>query len=82
VADVEHLTGVGSRGHQGMLAEHLGVAIGGTVFLFPVHLADGRVDVDGHRGLSRSGTESPSSREQLLAQSVELADVPVTPMSV
>ena len=36
MADVEDLTGVGSSGTQGVLAECLGVAAGGTLLLLAV----------------------------------------------
>ncbi len=35
VADVEDLTGVSTGRHQGVLAEHFGVAVGGALFLLP-----------------------------------------------
>ena len=43
---VEHLAGVGPGGEQGVVTEHLGVAVGGTGLLLAGHLADGGVEID------------------------------------
>jgi hypothetical protein len=75
MADVEDLTGVGSSGTQGVLAECLGVAAGGTLLLLAVDLFDGAVDVDGHRGFARSSPEGPGPNQQLLTQRIEQAGV-------
>src|SRR5665213_773436 len=74
--DVEDLTGVGPGGNQGVLSEHARVAIASALLLLAVDLLDGRVDVDGHRLLARTGAERPGPRQHLPAETIELADVP------
>ena len=68
LADMQDLPGVGPGGDQRMFAEHSGVAIGSPLFLLPIDLLDGGVDVDGHRGIARTGTEVPCPGEHLLRQ--------------
>jgi hypothetical protein len=47
-ADVEHLAGAGPRGDEGVIAEHVGVAIARPTLGLAAHLADGRVEIDDH----------------------------------
>jgi hypothetical protein len=72
---VEDLAGVGPGSDQRMLAEDTGVAIGSTLLLLPINLLDGGVDVDSHRGITRTGTERPRPGQHLLSEGVELSDV-------
>src|SRR5664280_2594308 len=58
-----------------MVAEHLRVAVGGTLLLVAVDLTDGGVDVDGQRPCARAGTYGPGPGQHCLAQGVELANV-------
>ena len=48
---MQHLSGIRPCGEQRMVAEHMGVAVGGCLLGLAVHLGDRRVDVDGHGGL-------------------------------
>ena len=74
-ADVEHLARPGPDGDQGVVAEHLGVAIAGTVFGLAAHLADGGVEVDDQLLGPRSGPEGPRPAQRLAQHPVELTDV-------
>ncbi len=74
-ADMEHLAGVGSRGEEGVIAEHVGVAIARPTLGLAAHLADGRVEVDDHLGRPGPRAERPGSSQRLGEHGVELADV-------
>jgi hypothetical protein len=71
----EHLAGVGPGGQQRVVAEGVGVAVGGALVVVAVDLAHGGVQVHGHRPITGTPAGRPRAREQLLAQPVELADV-------
>ena len=45
------------------------------LILLPIDLLDGGVDIDGHRGIARTGTELPRVGQHLLSGGVELADM-------
>ena len=45
-AGMEHLAGVGPRGDEGVIAEHVGVAKARPCLGLAAHLADGRVEID------------------------------------
>jgi hypothetical protein len=71
----EHLAAVGTGGEQRMLAEGVGVAVGGALLVVAVHLADGGVQVM-VIGPSPGRPSRPRAREQRLGEPVELADMP------
>src|ERR1039458_8899253 len=73
--DVEDLARVCTRAEQWVVAEHLGVTERGTLFVVPVHGADRRVDVDGHRLGTGPRAKRPRPGEHRLGELVELADV-------
>jgi hypothetical protein len=54
---VQHLTGVGARRQQRVIAERLGVAVRGALLVLAVDLADRRVQIDRHRRVARSGAQ-------------------------
>ena len=74
-AGMEDLSGGGQGGQDRVVAELLGVAIGGTVLLLAVDLVDGRVDVDDEAFVTRSRPERPRGAEGLADDPLELADV-------
>jgi len=76
MSDVEDLAGVGPGRNQRVLSEHARVAVSRALLLSAIDLLDGRVDVDGHRLFARTGAERPGPRQQLPAETIELADVP------
>ena len=60
---------------DGVVAEHLGIAIAGSVLGLAAHLADGGVEVDHQLLGSRSGPEGPCPAQRLGEHPVELTDV-------
>jgi hypothetical protein len=74
-AGVQHLAGVVAGGHQGVVAQDLGVAEGGTGLVGAGHLADGGVDIDDQSTLTGPGTDSPGSLQHLAHHRFELADM-------
>src|SRR5664280_1068836 len=58
-----------------MVAEHLRVAVGGTLLLVAVDLTDGGLDALSEAVLTRAGTYGPGPGQHCLAQGVELANV-------
>jgi hypothetical protein len=48
----EHLAGVGPGGQQRVVAEGVGVAVGGALVVVAVDLAHGGVQVHGHRPIT------------------------------
>ena len=72
---MQHLAGVGPGGQQRVVAESTGVAVGGAVFGFAVHLADRRVQIDRHRRAAGPGARRPGPPDRLGDHGVELADV-------
>ena len=73
--DVEHLARPCPDGDEGVVTEHLGVAIAGTVFGLAAHLADGGVEVDDELLGPRSRPEGPGPAQRLCQHPVELTDV-------
>ena len=73
---VQHLTAVGPGGEQRVIAEHVGVAEPGTLFLFAVDRTDRRVDVDHQRIGAGTGTGRPRPLQGLADDGFELADMP------
>ena len=59
-----------------VVAAHSRVAVGGTVFLFAVHLTDRRIEIDRHRRVARTGARRPCPADRLGDDFVELADMP------
>jgi hypothetical protein len=72
---MEDLTGLGPHRHQRVVAEDVGVAVGGALLQLAVDLADGRVEIDHHRLGARTGSERPGPSDRLGDHLVELADV-------
>jgi hypothetical protein len=71
----EHLAGVGTAGNQRVVAEGVGVAVGSTLLVVAVHLADRGVQVHGHRPVAWSRPSGPRPAQDLLTDPVELAGV-------
>ena len=74
-ADMEHLAGVGPRGEEGVIAEHVGVAKARPALGLAAHLADGRVEVDDHLVRPGPRPERPGPAQRLGEHGVELTDV-------
>jgi hypothetical protein len=74
-AGVEHLTGVGPAGQDGVVAEHLGVAERRSLLVVALDLTDGRVHVDHQPGRARAGAERPRPAQHLTHHRLELADM-------
>src|SRR5262249_60669672 len=69
----EHLAGVGPAGHDGVIAQHLGVAERGALLAFAFDLADRRVDIN-HQTLGAGpGAQGPRPAENLADHGFELA---------
>jgi hypothetical protein len=73
---MEDLTGPGPHRHQRVVAEDVGVAVGGALFQLAVDLADRRVEIDHHRSVARARSERPGPSGRLGHHLVELADGP------
>lgn len=69
---MEDLAGVGPSGQDRVIAEHLGVAMGGASFEPAEHLSDGRVDVDHQLIGTRTGPEGPRTFERVTDHLLEL----------
>jgi hypothetical protein len=76
MAGVQHLTGVSTGGNKRVVAQGVGVAVGGALLVVAVHLAHGGVQVHGHRPIAWAGTGGPGPGEELLGEPVELAHMP------
>ena len=74
-ADVEDLARPRPHGDQGVVAEHLGVAIAGSVLGLAAYLADGGVEVDDELVGPRSRSECPGPAQRLAQHPVQLTDV-------
>ena len=75
-AGVQDLARARGHGEQGVVAAGVGVGeLRPPGLLQAVGLADGRVEIDGERGLSRPGTRGPGPGEQLPTHRVELQGV-------
>ena len=73
---MDHIRGARHDRQQRVVAPHVVVGeLGATLLLEPVGLADGGVDVDGHRRVARAGARRPRSGQQLARDLVELAGV-------
>lgn len=53
MADVEHIARAGSCRKRRVVAEHLGIAVGGALLVVAVEGADRRVDIDDEWTLAR-----------------------------
>ena len=71
----EHLAAISTAGNKRVVAQRVGVAVGGTMPVVAVHLADGGVQVHGRRPITGPGAGCPRARKELLGEPVELADV-------
>jgi hypothetical protein len=60
-------------GNKQVVDQRVGVAIGGTLPVVAVHLADGGVQIHGHRPITGARPSRPRPGKELLG---ELADVP------
>jgi hypothetical protein len=76
LAGVQHLAAISTAGKQRVVAEGVGVAVGGALLVVAVDLADRGVKVDGHRPIARTRPSRPRSRKDCLGEPVELADMP------
>ena len=72
---MEDLARVCTRANQWVVTEDVGVTEGGTLLVVPVHGADRRIDVDGHRLGTGPRAKRPRPGEHRLGELVELADV-------
>jgi hypothetical protein len=72
---MEDLAGVGPRGEDRVVAEHLGVAVGGTGLELAEDLTDRRVDVDHQLVLTGARPQIPGAMEGIADHLFELADV-------
>jgi hypothetical protein len=75
-ADVERLARVRPRREQGVIAEHVRVAVGGALLEAPADRADEAVDVDHEPPRAGAGARLPGAAERLAEQLVDLAHVP------
>ena len=73
----QHLPGAGVHRQLRVVAQHLGVAVPGTLLAPAVHLHDRRVHIDGHRRtqIGRAGSSLPEPAQGLPRHRVELAHV-------
>ena len=62
-------------GQDRVVAENLGVAVGGAGFEPAEHLSDGRVDVDHQLVMARTRSEGPRTFERVTDHLFELTDV-------
>jgi len=65
----------GPRGQDRVVAELLGVPVGGTVLLLVADLVDGRVDIDDEALVTWSRAERPGGGERLTDHLFQLADM-------
>ena len=72
----EHLTAISTGGNQRVVAEPMGVAVGGALLCVAVHLAHRGVQVHRHRPITRARPSRPRPAQELVGEPVELADVP------
>ena len=72
---MQDLPGVGAHGDQRVIAQLVGVAVGGADFGRPGHLADRGIHVDGHRIRPGARTRRPRPSERRAGGLVELADM-------
>jgi hypothetical protein len=63
-------------GNKQVVDQRVGVAIGGTLPVVAVHLADGGVQIHGHRPITGARPSRPRPGKELLGEPVELADLP------
>ena len=75
---MQDLSRAGPHGHDGVVAEHLGVAIGGPGLGLAVDLANGGVDIDHQAGQARPGPQRPCPAQALGDDGVQLADMAET----
>jgi hypothetical protein len=73
---MQDLAGVGTAGQQRVVAEGVGVAVGGALLCVAVHLAHRGVQVHRHRLMTGARPSRPRPGKDLLGEPVELADVP------
>ena len=74
--DVQRLAGVGAGGEDRVVAEQLGVSVGGALLLVAADLADEAVDVDDQPPVAGARAGLPGPLDRLPEQRVELAHVP------
>jgi asparagine N-glycosylation enzyme membrane subunit Stt3 len=60
---MQYLTGIGANREDWVIAELLGVAIGGSLLVIPSYLTDRRVDVDHHGIISWGQAHCPGTGE-------------------
>ncbi len=72
---VEYLAGVGAHPHEGVIAELLGVPVGGARLFLAGHFTDRRVHVNRHRFGAGTAAGRPRPPEHLTGGLVQLADV-------
>jgi len=73
---VQHVAGRGRDRDQRVIAAHVVVGEARpTLFLQPIGLADGGVEVDRDRIVAGPGTRAPGTRQELACDLVELARV-------
>jgi hypothetical protein len=73
---MKDLTGPGAGREQRVIAEDLGVAVRGALFVMAVNLRDRRIDID-HEILARRGpaTQVPHPFQDPVRDGIELADM-------
>ena len=72
---MQDFAGARPGGHDGVVAQHLGVAEGRALFVLAGHLADGGVDVDDQPPCSRACPHRPRPPQRLAHHRLELTDV-------
>ena len=73
---MQHLAGVCSHRHQRVIAQHLGVAIGGALLGLSAHLTHRGVQIQRHLRDVGRGAHRPRPRQRMLGRFVELAHMP------
>jgi hypothetical protein len=74
-ASLDDLARLRPDSEEQVVAELVGVAVGGALLVLPVRLDDRRVEVDGDRIAPWAGLGRPGSPERLCDHGVELAEV-------
>ena len=75
---MQALPGAGPYAHDGVVTEHLGVAVGRAGLGLAIDLAYGRVDIDYQPGRPRPRPQGPRPAQALGDDGVQLSDVAET----
>jgi hypothetical protein len=69
----EHLAAISTAGNKRVVTQRVGVAVGSTLPVVAVHLADGGVQIHGYRPVTGARPSRPRPGKELLGEPVELA---------